>query len=85
MSRFTFLILCPDQVGIIAKTTAFLHQQNGNIVYLDQYVDPEAKMFFIRLVGDGIGLSSVRFRSEFYVAYRNGLVSVKVGVGGACS
>ncbi|PCE64324.1 formyltetrahydrofolate deformylase [Sediminicola luteus] len=65
MSRFTFLILCPDQVGIIAKTTAFLHQRKGNIVYLDQYVDPEAQMFFMRLECDGIGLSSDQLRSEF--------------------
>ncbi|UJH66760.1 formyltetrahydrofolate deformylase [Allomuricauda sp. SCSIO 65647] len=47
--KLTFLIHCPDQVGIISAVTNFLHQQGGNIIYLDQHVDKEAKVFFMRL------------------------------------
>ncbi len=47
--RATFLIHCQDQSGIISSVTGFIHQRGGNIVYLDQHVDEEAVVFFMRL------------------------------------
>lgn len=49
MKRVTLLINCNDKQGIIASVTTFIQQQNGNIVYIDQYVDHEDAMFFMRL------------------------------------
>lgn len=49
MKRITILINCNDRKGIIASVTNFIHQQNGNIVYIDQHVDREDDMFFMRL------------------------------------
>lgn len=49
MKRIIVLINCPDKQGIIASVTSFIQQQSGNIVYIDQYVDSEDKMFFMRL------------------------------------
>jgi formyltetrahydrofolate deformylase len=43
------LMHCPDQPGIVAKVTEFLHENNGNIIYLDQHVDREDKVFFMRI------------------------------------
>ncbi len=43
------LVHCPDQKGIVAKVTEFIDNNNGNIVYLDQHVDFEESMFFMRL------------------------------------
>ncbi len=43
------LILCKDRPGIISAVTGFVHQRGGNIVYLDQHVDKEAGVFFMRL------------------------------------
>ena len=43
------LIHCPDQPGIVAAVTSFLSQHEGNILYLDQHVDREAGVFFMRL------------------------------------
>lgn len=40
---------CPDQPGIIAKVTAFLSKNNGNIVDLEQHVDSADKHFFMRV------------------------------------
>lgn len=40
---------CPDQAGIIANVTAFLSANNGNIVDLEQHVDPADKHFFMRV------------------------------------
>lgn len=43
------LLHCPDQPGIISEITRFITDNKGNIVYLDQYVDREDQMFFMRI------------------------------------
>ena len=43
------LLHCPDEQGIISEITKFITDNHGNIVYLDQYVDHEDSMFFMRL------------------------------------
>jgi formyltetrahydrofolate deformylase len=40
---------CPDQRGIVARVTDFIHQNNGNIVALDQYTNREENRFFMRV------------------------------------
>jgi formyltetrahydrofolate deformylase len=49
MATYILNINCPDQKGIIATVTNFIHHKSGNIVYIDQYVDRENKLFFMRL------------------------------------
>ena len=43
------LLHCPDQQGIISEITKFITDNQGNIVYLDQYVDRQDGMFFMRI------------------------------------
>lgn len=43
------LLHCPDEQGIISEVTKFITDNQGNIVYLDQYVDREDGMFFMRI------------------------------------
>lgn len=43
------LMHCPDQKGLVAAVTDFLHRNNGNIISLDQHVDREAGRFFMRV------------------------------------
>lgn len=43
------LLHCPDQTGIITEVTKFITDNQGNIVYLDQYVDRQDGMFFMRI------------------------------------
>ena len=43
------LMHCPDSQGIVAKVTEFLDNNNGNIIYLDQHVDHQEKVFFMRI------------------------------------
>ena len=38
--------------GIIALATQFILEQKGNIVYIDQHVDREAGIFFMRFEGE---------------------------------
>jgi formyltetrahydrofolate deformylase len=48
----TILMHCPDQRGIVAKVTEFLCENNGNIIYLEQHVDHQEGIFFMRLEWD---------------------------------
>ncbi|WP_026809450.1 formyltetrahydrofolate deformylase [Arenibacter latericius] len=50
--KTTILIHCPDQSGIISNVTGFIHKNGGNIIYIDQHVDKEAGVFFMRLESD---------------------------------
>lgn len=43
------LLHCPDQPGILAEITSFITKNQGNIVYLDQYVDRIDGVFFARV------------------------------------
>lgn len=46
--KLSIRIHCPDNKGIISDTTNFFHKAGGNIVYLDQFVDREKNVFFMR-------------------------------------
>ena len=43
------LIHCPDQTGLVAAVTDFLHKNHGNIISLDQHVDRNIGQFFMRV------------------------------------
>jgi formyltetrahydrofolate deformylase len=49
MQRITILIHCPDQKSIIASVTNYIAAKDGNITYLDQHVDADENVFFMRL------------------------------------
>lgn len=65
--RNTILIHCPDQSGIISAITGFIHNKGGNIVYLDQHVDEELGVFFMRLESEFAdnAISFSEFKEEF--------------------
>ncbi len=46
------LLYCPDKPGILAAVTEFINQHKGNILYLDQYVNREEMIFFMRIKWD---------------------------------
>lgn len=46
------LMHCPDQKGIVSKVTEFLDNNNGNILDLDEHVDREEHIFFMRVEWD---------------------------------
>ncbi|GEL12289.1 formyltetrahydrofolate deformylase [Flavobacterium glycines] len=49
MQKITILIHCEDQKGIIASVTNYIAGIEGNIIYLDQHVDANENVFFMRL------------------------------------
>ena len=46
------LIHCPDQQGLVAAITEFIYKNEGNIVFLEQHVDSEQEIFFMRVEWD---------------------------------
>ncbi len=45
----TLLISCPDRKGLVASITDFIFKNEGNILHLDQHVDVEDNVFFMRV------------------------------------
>ena len=43
------LIHCPDRAGLVASVTSLIRKVQGNIVDLDQHVDAERGVFFMRV------------------------------------
>jgi len=46
------LLSCPDRVGLVARISHFIFERGGNILDLDEHVDPEEKDFSIRVAWD---------------------------------
>ena len=67
MNKITLLIHCKDRPGIIASVTNFIARHEGNIVYIDQHVDREQDIFFMRLECEfeTKNFSVEDFKSEF--------------------
>ncbi|WP_299889256.1 formyltetrahydrofolate deformylase [uncultured Lacinutrix sp.] len=65
MKKITILINCKDQSGIIANVTNFIANNNGNIVYIDQHVDREQNIFFMRLESEFYSFSMKTFKANF--------------------
>jgi formyltetrahydrofolate deformylase len=73
MKKITILIHCEDQKGIIAAVTNYIASVDGNIVYLDQHVDADQNVFFMRLECDMINesWSLDRSRNDFQINLAN--------------
>jgi len=59
---------CPDQRGIVAAVTEFINNNDGNVVSLEQHVDHENKVFFMRLEWelDGFLIPKEKIGDFFY-------------------
>jgi formyltetrahydrofolate deformylase len=68
MNQITMLMYCTDQKGIIAAVTNFIHQSQGNITYIDQYVDRPNAVFFMRVECDlnGNDFNFQDFKAQFH-------------------
>ncbi|WP_027138839.1 formyltetrahydrofolate deformylase [Gaetbulibacter saemankumensis] len=67
MNKITLLVHCEDKPNIIASVTNFIAKNKGNIVYLDQHVDREQNVFFMRLESEfnHEGFSTEDFKASF--------------------
>jgi len=58
------LIVCPDQPGLVATVSQFVHKNGGNIVDLDQHTDYETGTFLMRIEWELKGFSLDRPQLE---------------------
>jgi formyltetrahydrofolate deformylase len=59
----TLLLSCPDQKGLVAAVSAFIYENDGNIIHADQHTDQEERVFVQRvewmLDGFGVGRDGI--------------------------
>ena len=61
------VIYCPDRTGLVFSVTDFIGKYGGNILYLDQHVDLQKKVFFMRVEWDlaGFKIADSEIGKEF--------------------
>ena len=52
MERAILLISAPDKIGLVHEITGFISKNSGNIINLDQHIDPDTKTFLMRVEWD---------------------------------
>lgn len=73
-STAILLIHCPDKQGLLALVTEFINSNNGNILYLDQHVDREEGLFYMRVEWD---LAHFSIPKEKIADYFSTLIALK--------
>ena len=63
----TLLLSCPDQRGLVAHIAQFIFTRGGNIIDLDEHVDTNEGLFFLRVSWNmtGFALSGDEVSNEF--------------------
>jgi formyltetrahydrofolate deformylase len=46
------LLSCPDNVGLVSRISHFIFERGGNILDLDEHVEPDEKVFSLRIAWD---------------------------------
>lgn len=52
MQTAILTLSCPDKPGLVSRVSGFIHQHNGNILSLNEFVDIDTKTFFLRVAWD---------------------------------
>lgn len=67
MNTATLLFICPDQRGLVSRISSFLHERNGNILSLNEFVDVDTHTFFLRVAWDmeGFQLGEEEVKQSF--------------------
>jgi len=68
------LIYCPDNQGLVAAITEFIFKNEGNILFLEQHVDSDQEIFFMRVEWD---LEKFRVPTEKIGEYFQTLIAQK--------
>ena len=48
----TLLLHCPDRRGLVSRISNFIFERGGNIIDLDEHVDPQERIFSLRVAWD---------------------------------
>ena len=85
MANAVLLTSCPDRPGLVRAVARFINEHTGNIVHLDQHVDPVTQVFYMRVeweLGDDAGAASFKetfssFASETDMTWSVNLTATK--------
>ena len=77
MKTAILIIQCKDQKGIVAAVSDFLYVNKGNILEIDQHVDQDMGMFFMRAAWE---LESFAIKKEFILSAFEDQVAKKFGM-----
>ncbi|MEI7788810.1 MAG: formyltetrahydrofolate deformylase [Chlorobiaceae bacterium] len=50
LQNIILLLSCPDRAGLVFRISNFIYERGGNILDLDEHVDPVEKIFFVRVL-----------------------------------
>jgi formyltetrahydrofolate deformylase len=69
MTSAILLVHCPDQKGLVAAITEFIATNGGNVLSLEQHVDPLVGEFFMRVAWslDGFAIPKDKIAEYFQV------------------
>lgn len=59
----------PDQPGIVAKVSGWIHERGGNVLHADQHLDRQENVFFQRVEWDPAYGHAAREDSQAFVAF----------------
>lgn len=64
---YRLVIACPDQVGIVAKVSAFVAEHGGSLLEANYHTDNVTKQFFMRneISADSLSVSLAVFKEAF--------------------
>ncbi len=67
MQKTLLKLSCPDQVGLLARITAFIAEHGGNLDEVNQFTDPQTGWFFTRMAieTETLRLPLAKLRAEF--------------------
>lgn len=65
MKTAILTLSCPDQPGLVSGISGFIHNNKGNILSLNEFVDSESKTFFLRLEWDLEGFNTRELEEGF--------------------
>ncbi len=51
-STAVLLLSCPDRKGLVSGISSFISSHSGNIINLNEHVDTDGKIFFLRVSWD---------------------------------
>jgi formyltetrahydrofolate deformylase len=63
----TLLFSCPDRKGLVSRISHFFYEHDGNIIDLDEHVEPSERLFFLRVAWnmEGFTIPPESLRSTF--------------------
>lgn len=70
----TILMHCPDAKGIVANVTAFINDNDGNIISLDEHVDRLDNVFYMRIEWE---IDGFRIPQAKIADYFNTLIAIR--------